>query len=137
MQDTKSVACIYVTLESRPTCCFRSSVCLKFYTCLANKFCYPARNQLYETNSIQTTSLKKGVTPLQTNGTKLGSRKTTYLLLATWILSPSEKIFPHVTVSRAGQYDTSLSPTLQHFHGYYSYSHYFPVGYQNPSVPKL
>ena len=34
---------------------------------------------MYETNSVSTTSLKKGVTPVQANSTKIGSRKTTYI----------------------------------------------------------
>ena len=41
-----------------------------------------------------------------------------------------EMIFcSRVTKSRAGLYDTLMSPTPQHLHSYHSYSHYFPVGY--------
>ena len=34
-----------------------------------------------------------------------------------------------VTISQVGLYDTLMSSTPQHLHGYYYYSCYFPVGY--------
>ena len=39
------------------------------------------------------------------------------------------KFFSHVTISRADLYDTCLSPTPQHLHGFCSDSRYFPGGY--------
>ena len=70
----------------------------------------------YKVKKFQSTLFKKNSSLIQS------------VFMPFSIFTVENGFFP-VTISRAGLYDTLPSPTLQHLHGFYSYSSYFPVGY--------